>query len=322
MALHRGVEVEKLSGKIYLDTSSVRSAGSNLSKVNKDRRAMTSIHAISELMNGLRANQGDFERRRGALRNIISSKLTIDWRSPDMVLLVSFGASRKYASRYLSMFRDQVERPMKLIINAAIKADNLNNFNMLIESMGLCGMMNAIEEHDNKSSRLWVEVFSTGNRDLKEKIDMVYGYSGNKEFAHEMLNENEFINIYGTLYVLSCRVQKILLSLNFLKEPISWSSVCATYDCSFLDVYCGAMGQYHMDKLSNMGDPGRNDGADVKHFLYLTSNMIFLTEDGLQRNLAESCGVKWFSVADFLARFRSSCKQSSSHSLSKSAVSS
>lgn len=295
---------------VYLDTSSLRRAGRNLLKLNEKNKAKTSLESIYELLNGIRNDQDSFFRRRGTLRNIIDAKVHIDWRLPEAITLFSFNLTRCFEPELQALFLDQMELKIKQIIDAALSAEDLVQFMKITKDRNLCDALDKIESYDNNSSSHWVKTFTEAFKDNKKILDEINAglrpkdpdmpYSNLKEFGTWMLKEDKLnINRFMSLHAMAERAILIVRKFCISSYAVSWKDILASYNKT-IDCYIEALGFWHIYNYSNMHAPGRNDGTDVAHFLYVDRGLKFITEDSAQANIAKSIKMNTMSVDEYL----------------------
>lgn len=290
----------------YLDTSSIRTAGKNLTAAIEGKAARTSMFTIVELLNGIRKDENNFQRRRGTLKNLITSGIRIDWRLRDTILLSSFGVTTRLAEAYQRNFSPK--RRLIGIINLAINSSNVESFRQGLNK-DLETELKISEEYDDELSVRFRRASEEGYKKSKKVFDdaqagliprppSIPPDMSLKEWSEWWVKDHAVLNRSITISALAEDTHR-LLSEYHKNLPTQFSAAAIHDSFNFkLEVFVEAHSVRDILAYGRMNLPERNDGADLENFYYLDKNTVLVTEDEKQKNCATNIKLRVQSIKE------------------------
>jgi hypothetical protein len=240
----------------YLDTVAVRRLGKALPK--HVGTSYTSVFTILELLSGISEQQ--YKARKAALTNLFNSRMEIDWRMPDEILLKSF----KVSKRPDTICGDDIKK----IAEELIASTNYEDFKE--RNRKLQPNINSLTFFDQRLSAQFKKVFSAKTAEIRE---------ARLTDKTAKFNPDKARGIRAMAYFV-CK--KLLPShLSGLSDEVQ-----KNHDGSierFIEVWLN----YYDTNANPLNEASTNDWADVLHTCYLGSNqgIVFVSDDTKISNL-------------------------------------
>jgi len=228
-------------------------------------RSCTSGFAVMEIVTGIE-DEKSFQRRRGALHNLIQKQLTVKWDLPEKLLFESFD---------FEDFEFNDERPAHLseLAKAAVNASDIEEFKKSAAYLSQYGF-DFFKELDDRLSKGFRKASEEGNINFKEalksdpnensvELDGETFVLDNPKSINDFFDKFPDLNRVITVIGL-CTMTKSLLPVNNYTEE----QMIDLYNNSSA-VYVDFLSRFSIAKQTSQNLPGRNDSADIAHVLYI-----------------------------------------------------
>lgn len=282
----------------YLDTSAVRQFGGKLAELAQKYKFETSMLTIVELLSKS-DEKASYPRCKSQIESLLKSKIPISEDMPDKLILTGFD--------YASMFDFQESRTpcLKKIINFLINSEDVESFIKLDSESGSSHPLEYWKIFDNTFSKQFDSTFKDDTKMLKMAFQKSKEQGGSKEIPLEVLEKGfqyfcewfmdnrADINFAATVNGLAVR------AANDLPGEHSVEVIYTSYNGKN-SAYVDATSRYAMLIHKNGGSPGRNDGLDLAHFLYIKEGYALITNDTKMLQLSEKIGCPVKRPEEFL----------------------
>jgi hypothetical protein len=260
--------------KYYLETNGLICASRQLTETKVASACFVSILGLLELITDLDDNV--FGSKKTAIRRILESKVQIDWRLPQQIILDAFGIRAVYAI---------TESNTRMVMHAMIKANNKHEFIDAIRQTGLDQIYKEMEEYDSHYNRSLPAQLD----DMAKNIE-ISGLSGAAQTALSYLeqsndNKSDSFSLEVRTEMIRIIVEKMaddIAASRFNCEKLLPCQLLTSYD-GRLDIFLGVLFLYSFKKVSLKGKAGRNDITDLYHLVYLEDDDIIVSDDNLLR---------------------------------------
>ena len=269
----------------YLDTSTIRSLSSALSRLGTGHR--TSAFAVVELLSEILDSDKEFRCRSAAIRALLGSPISIEWNMPEVKIAQGFEYFRTHRR-----FEERRVPDLKLILEEVEGSRSREDLTKRLAKRPLTFGYEFFRAYDNRLSSGFIEATVSGHTQIRD------GYECSVEkgqiprdvllpdFLKHLRQSQPYLNDAFTRYALV----EVLSSLPGADvSDLDKAEVFDSYNGS-LDVYVRAFSHSSNERASSVSRPGRNDAADLAHLLYLDVGSLFATGDIPLANLARTAG--------------------------------
>lgn len=271
---------------IYLDTSAVRALSGKCDRLIGGQ-IFTSVLTIFELLDGCCASEGEYKKRKAALKTIFTAKLALSLEMPLVAVAKSF---TEIAANYT--IRNTEVETMKRLAYRMFITPSAKEFKPQIDNDSewnrICGAYNEVVR------RSISRAIFTG-RVLREKFaDISSDDMSSLRINSELPQDQRFqafihgdINRALSIYVLSLTYSENLGRGNDVEFQ---RKIYDSYDGSS-EPYILALSISLLGRMERGELPAKNDAFDLEHFAYLTPSTVLITNDKGMRALATKAGV-------------------------------
>ena len=282
----------------YLDTSSIRTTGKILTDLCSTHTCFTSAFTLVEMLNGLRKDNSEFDRRAGGIRNLIASTAQIEWILYEDKFALGFDA--------LETEEHRIESLQKLI-DALIKSENLNAFEARLRDLNLPFGADYFERLDAQLGPGYIEGAVRGNPNVRDSFEReknnpaslipahirAGSYRDNLDYLLAMPNLNRGMTILAFAKHLA------IGTFDGSPKEADVERIFKSYNGK-TEIFVRAYTHRSTLEMRDMSQPGKNEAADLAHFLYLRPGDGLITEDKKMRAAADAVGVPVVSAIELL----------------------
>jgi len=271
----------------YLDTGVIRRRLKSLDNSPLANSAYTSALTIVELVGRCRVSDGDFRVSRTTISTILSARIPVDWRLPDVQSRCAFPSLRPkvdiYETRTVSL---------KTIVKILCTSEKINELNQRLANQRVDPGIEYFENYDTKLGTDYLAAMKDERSRSKKVFDPDSLCIKKLGLSPEITHDEYIRLLQGSElnYIMSrgAMIDKICMEEGFnVKEHRS--RLWFEYDGS-IDPYLRGLGWWHFDQTLGR-TAGRNDGLDLAHLLYLVPNSHLVTSDRSFSACADKIGV-------------------------------
>ena len=278
----------------YLETNALYQLSRQLVTDNRVARAIaySSFLAIFELLSGM--DSGTYDIRKAVLRNVIESRIGINWDTPGERIAEAFS---------IIGVTDKLRGRLQRLSDIALKSSNYDELLMLSETDPDSVSLNSLASME-------LIVTQTPAEDIQQQITLlrrdmpkerIKEYRDALESNQSFRDEQQRIGwetLLGRLAaIVASRMPGPPSHENLLKVLRSYSGR--------IQFFIQADAYRQEKSLTRAERPGKNDFIDISHFLYLERrDQIIVTDDRfLQQICANLFPQNYCSISDFKATY-------------------
>jgi hypothetical protein len=290
----------KSKPRYYLDTSSIRSAGSKLGYC-RGYSLFTSSWTVIELINGIRSDDKSFQKRSRSLKQLKNQRIVIDWDT----LSDKFYSNFTYCAKL--KFDSEISNNLQSLYKLVYRSDDIDNFRKSLGNILLTYNIDYFEDFDTDLGSSYVQNSIQSNIDIrsslereKMKADSLIPaeiLNGNIQDFLQWIYSNPNFNFFSLMAYADSKA--IIGLLNEYYSAELHEKIWQSYNNNNA-IYTKAWFSYFSRELSKMNQPGRNDFADLYHFQYLKNDDILVTEDKKMKEIAQEIDITVKSINDLI----------------------
>lgn len=273
----------------YLDTNALRIMGKKLKSSYFVQYSYTSALSLIELISEIDNSETDFQVRKSALTNLLSSDVLIDWEMFDIKQRAAFTALEKNSTK------DRRVDCLKTLISILIKSESFDSFISQSSSLNLEFNYLDFKHFDKNIGIGWREAAASGFREFKQaylspstsQLCELLGLPGSAKRGKVVQElKKSFLNYQLTLYAMAEKFSEEIGITNIKEQQTIFDSYNHT-----IDSYVKAFSFLSLDSMSGNA-PERNDGLDILHFLYMRPTSLLVSNDSKLTTLARHLGIQ------------------------------
>ena len=251
----------------YLDTSAIRSLGKNLKDVSLRLSCVTSAFTVFELVSGIDTSSNrDFIIRKSALKNLKESNVKIKWVLHEQIIARAFGVNEE-------KLYNKLATKLRKVFNLILISDDNTTFLEYLDKENLKDSFDLFKRWDSHISTVHSKVDWSNIKDALQKEQHLKVFDDNevknlKSLGNSLNKRHRDLNFSMSLWALAS-------SATGESEPEDGYN---NYDDS-IDIYVVAFSNQSAIDISNQRNPGKNDGADLYHLLYLNEGDVLVSND-------------------------------------------
>ncbi len=243
----------------------------------------TSFLTVLEIVAGI--DKRSYFRRRAALKGIVDRRLSVDWRTPDMVIFDSFAIYNEF------LMSDSTVTALQDAMLKCINGDNYeqyaeNKINDIDIVEYFAGIDRELTAKFNRSfpeliqsikPSALVNTFTVGDLSIKVDFTEVIKAGFIDDNQHAMLVKN-----------IAAGCQYIIMNSHAVDKPqFQIDDVIRSYNGGVDFFICGWLA-YSLKNIGVANMPGRNDFQDLLHFIYLRNYLDkkIVSDDAIYSELA------------------------------------
>jgi hypothetical protein len=253
----------------YLDTSAIRSLGKKIKEISMSLQCTTSFLTVMELISGIDTSSSkDFDRRKSALINLRDSKVKIKWVFHEQAVCRAFGVNQE---KMYSDFASKLRKIQKFIFSS----DNFEGFLSNLRKNNLEKDYKLIISWDNHISRQysetnWSSVRNSLGKDQNFEVFSEIEVESMLKLGKSLLERHRDLNYSMSKWALAS-------SVTGHPEP---EEAYNNYDFS-IEIHIQSLAIQGAKDIANQRNPGKNDGSDLYHLVYLREGDTLISNDKL-----------------------------------------
>ena len=254
----------------YLDTSAVRTLGKKLVDFSSQFPCMTSALTVMEIIAGIDlTSDNDFSLRKSALENLEKSQVRIKWVFHEQILSRAFGLDD---DKHYQMLGMKLRRIKNIVLNCQSRSKFLETLENK-ENRNIFDHFVAWDTHiSNKYTETeWSEIKTSLKKHQKIAVFDEDEIINMKKLGESLLGRHNELNYSMSIWSLAS-------SVSGEPEPMEAYN---NYDQS-IDIFVKAFSIQGAKDISQQRTPGRNDGADLYHLLYINEGDTLISNDNRQ----------------------------------------
>lgn len=283
--IHSSASTQQHQMAYYLDTTTIRSLSPRLKNFARDD-VFTSSLSIFELISGI--SQFEFQQRKKAICNLLTSGIRIDFDSFDM---------KKY--RCIDVETEDIDgyiiHEMAKIITSCDSFEDLE-----LQSISINGDSFSIKDFETFDKNLSSNFIHLSNLAIKKFSQLP---KEKKKYGRQILQEG----IYSVAKDLSEMYisETVEFITNTRRPSKAYFHHIAQYDHS-LDQFFYCLAAMSILSQTQGNSFGKNDFVDILHTCFISSKDTIVSDDNLFKRIHSECnGPKSYSLSEFEVEFAS-----------------